>query len=91
MYTNSLSLHSHELNNYFEGDLMNSASQRTTHNTLSDQSGHLTMNQKTMTSLIDKLVEEVRTHPYKDEVVQLMNEQITDFCKDKHVSEDTVW
>lgn len=44
-----------------------------------------------MTSLIDKLVEEVRTHPYKDEVVQLMNEQITDFCKDKHVSEDTVW
>lgn len=44
-----------------------------------------------MTSLIDKLVEEVRTHPYKDEVVQLMNEQITDFCKDKYVSEDTVW
>ena len=49
------------------------------------------MNQRTMTSLIDKLVEEVIHHPHKEEVVQLMNEQISDFCKDKYVSEDAFW
>lgn len=55
---------------------------------MSDQSGHLTMNQKTMTSLIDKLVEEVRTHPHKDELVQLINEQMEDFLDERVFMQD---
>lgn len=41
-----------------------------------------------MTSLIDKLVEEVRTHPHKDELVQLINEQMEDFLDDRVFMQD---
>lgn len=36
------------------------------------------MNQKTKQTRIDQLVEEIRIHPHKNELLQLMHEQLDD-------------
>ena len=45
------------------------------------------MTKTTETFLINNLVKEIDSHPHKDELVQLMHEQLSDFRNDRFMQD----